>query len=44
MTSPIGLWTAILKPQVQHFGRRHLGVLQPEVTQEGGATVQPNAE
>ena len=37
MTSLIGLWTAVLKPRVWHFGRRHLGFLQPEVTLEGGA-------
>ena len=37
VTSPIGLWTAVLKPRVRHFGRRHLVFLQPEVTGEGGA-------
>ena len=31
MMSPIGLWTPILKPQVWHFDRLHLGFLEPEV-------------
>lgn len=36
----IGLWTPALKPQVWHFGTRHLGFLEPEVNtfgQEDGA-------
>lgn len=32
MTSPIGLWNAVLKPQVRHFGCCHLGFLEQEVT------------
>ena len=30
MTSPIGLWTAVLKPGL-HFGHRHLSILEPEL-------------
>lgn len=30
--STIGLWTTILKAQVWHFDRHHLGFLEPEVT------------
>ena len=30
MTSPIGLWTDVLKPRVWHLGHRHLVFLQPE--------------
>ncbi len=26
VTSPIGLWTTVLKPWVWHFGRHHLGL------------------
>ena len=44
MTSFIGLWTAVLKPQVQHlavailvFGRHHVVFLKQEGTSEGGA-------
>ena len=37
VTSPLGLWTAVLKPRVRHFGHRHPGLLQPEVTRGGGA-------
>ncbi len=37
VTSPIGSWTAVLKPRVWHFGRCHLGLLEPEVGREGGA-------
>ena len=32
VTSPVGLWTHVLKPRVRHFDRRHLGFLEPEVT------------
>ena len=44
MTSPIGLWTPVLKPRVRHFDCRYLGILDPEVTiivRESGA--DPNA-
>lgn len=30
-TSPIGLWTTVLKPQLWHYESRHLGFLKPEV-------------
>ena len=39
MMSAIGLWTAVLKPGVWHFGHHHL-ILKSEVTifgQKGGA-------
>jgi len=35
LMSPVGLWFAVLKPQVWHFGC--LGFWQPEVSKEGGA-------
>lgn len=40
VTSSMGLWTPTLKPWVLHFGCRHLGFSEPEVTmfgREGGA-------
>lgn len=40
VTSPISLWTTILKHQVWHFGRHHFVLLEPEVMifgEEGGS-------
>ena len=50
MTTPIGLWTAVLKSRVRHFGLHRLDFwplpscffFKQEVTHEGG--VQPNVK
>lgn len=44
MMSPIGLFTPVLKPQIQHFDHHHLVFMDPEVTifgQEVGADPNP---